>query len=355
MDKRMAMFVCLLLVTSMVLPTLAVCAKKPENPGGGGSGGGPSATGTLFYHTYDDQDQLWVWTMDAEGKQKTKQTELVDGVGHLSRLQHGGYWWYIGFGSVDGTYLDGMPRQEIFAVRDDNAKTVQLTNDDKLETSDYSGLAWCIDDESISWTAKEWIYDSGAGTYTHGYGIYQQAINFDSSGDVTGLTGSPTQIFDCGSWYYGRGKTYLPAGRAHDWAPDGNRLVQYSTAAGGLSIVDIQQGTETLLTTGYYHRWSPDGSLIAFVKDDDLRIIKPDGTGEKVLVKNREGGWWEDIRAPAWSPDSKYISYLKTQQSHTMLVPHKTDIYYIGIDGADKTCLTKDLDQGLHKFNRDWR
>jgi Tol biopolymer transport system component len=55
--------------------------------------------------------------------------------------------------------------------------------------------------------------------------------------------------------------------------------------------------------------WSPRGDWIAFQKEyrapqrDGIYVIRPDGTGEKLLY-----GWRS--RSPAWSPDGRHLSFL---------------------------------------------
>ncbi len=131
---------CLLFLGTILAAAVVVGAPKPPKPPKPDPG--PTATGTLFYHLYES-DEIWVYTMNADGSEKTKQTLLEDAVLPLSRLKHGDYYWYLDFQAVEGTYPDGQQRYEIFAIRDDNGKTVQLTDDATLATNDdYHGLAW---------------------------------------------------------------------------------------------------------------------------------------------------------------------------------------------------------------------
>jgi hypothetical protein len=47
--------------------------------------------------------------------------------------------------------------------------------------------------------------------------------------------------------------------------------------------------------------WSPGGRLLAFYRGDGaLVVVKPDGTGMRVVV--RRVGLFSDLRPPAWRP-----------------------------------------------------
>ena len=55
-------------------------------------------------------------------------------------------------------------------------------------------------------------------------------------------------------------------------------------------------------------KWSPDGRSIAFATAGQLRLIGPDGTGERVLVDGDRDDV-PDAAYPIWSPDSRTIYY----------------------------------------------
>ncbi len=354
MNKRTVVFVCLILIASMVVPSVSVMAKKPDKPPGGG--GDPTVTGTIYYHIHDGTDP-WLYTMDADGSDKTQVMKVTNGISVLSHQKHGSHYWFIGLGAVDDvTYPDGEPGREIIAVRDDGLKTVDLTIDDSLALSQYCWKPrWGWGDTFISFAAKKWVQTDGVWAIEEA-GIYKQTISFDANGDVTGLSGSASLVYDPGLLYIEDMDFYMIDSDSHNWAPD-NTMIVNSEQGADLNVVDLDaQGgpTETYLTKGWSPHWSPDGNLIAFVYAYDLRIIEPDGTDETVLAKNKEKGNTEIISAPAWSPDSKYVSHLKyTRNMSTWSV--KSNIYFIGIDGNDNTCITKDLSISMWKYNWDWR
>lgn len=94
-------------------------------------------------------------------------------------------------------------------------------------------------------------------------------------------------------------------------SPDGKRAL--FNARGDVFTVPAQQGfTRNLTKTSGVHErnsvWSPDGKWIAYVSDetgeDEVFIIKPDGTGKSQLTNNSESYRFE----LSWSPDSKKIA-----------------------------------------------
>ena len=68
MRKKTAIIVCLLLTACMLMVSAVVVAKKPPPK----PPEGPQPTGTIFFR-YDDGEGFAVWTMNADGSQKTKQ------------------------------------------------------------------------------------------------------------------------------------------------------------------------------------------------------------------------------------------------------------------------------------------
>jgi Tol biopolymer transport system component len=56
-------------------------------------------------------------------------------------------------------------------------------------------------------------------------------------------------------------------------------------------------------------KWSPDGRLIAYCVRGQVRVIAPDGSGERVLVDARAGDEHPEPAYPVWSRDSRTIYY----------------------------------------------
>jgi Tol biopolymer transport system component len=103
------------------------------------------------------------------------------------------------------------------------------------------------------------------------------------------------------------------------WGPDGNTILFDSATRGaGRNQVYVVTrshrgapwGAPRQLTTNGSSdpKWSPDGALIAYCFQGKLRVIAPDGTGERVLVEARSGSDPEPTYA-IWSRDSRSIYY----------------------------------------------
>jgi len=75
--------------------------------------------------------------------------------------------------------------------------------------------------------------------------------------------------------------------------------------------------------------WAPDGSQLAFVLNDEIYLVKPDGSGLLKLAYGND---------PAWSPDSSRIAFKSS--GHYDRGP---DIYVIDASGANLTKLTDNL------------
>jgi DNA-binding SARP family transcriptional activator len=94
------------------------------------------------------------------------------------------------------------------------------------------------------------------------------------------------------------------------WSPDGKQLVFSAEAPGHpmeIYIVEAEGekvGKMTLLGKGVYPSWSPDGRRIAYQRDGELWVMRPDGAEAQQLSLQvcAEG--------IAWSPDSQWIAFL---------------------------------------------
>lgn len=91
------------------------------------------------------------------------------------------------------------------------------------------------------------------------------------------------------------------------WSPDGRSIAVplYDPAGPAIGIVDVKNGTVSRITgvNSTYPRWSPDGSRIAFLRNYDVWVIHPDGSGESRLT---DDGY---INAISWNHDGTRLAY----------------------------------------------
>jgi len=77
--------------------------------------------------------------------------------------------------------------------------------------------------------------------------------------------------------------------------------------------------------------WSPNGRLIALVLDDQIVVMNPDGSNQKVLTTGDVRHWF-----PSWSPDSRQIAYDDDQR-----------LFVMSADGSGKRQLVPRYVRGL--------
>jgi Tol biopolymer transport system component len=71
-------------------------------------------------------------------------------------------------------------------------------------------------------------------------------------------------------------------------------------------------------TEGIHPSWSPDGHTIAFSWTGQsphpwgrLAVVRPDGSGYKMLVRPRKGAHDDELIYPAWSRDGKQLAFVR--------------------------------------------
>lgn len=124
----------------------------------------------------------------------------------------------------------------------------------------------------------------------------------------------------------GAGQSIGTAGlRSPVWSPDARSILAVGEDD-RIVHLDVATGEPRALALGSDPAWSPDGRWIAFVrweKDErrsvkTLRIVRADGTGERVLFTNREGWFATTVtrvdgspRTPVWSPDGRQVVFVR--------------------------------------------
>ncbi len=181
------------------------------------------------------------------------------------------------------------------------------------------------------------------------------------------------------------------------WSPDGRSLAFTAPGPRGVGklVVAAASGTHTLTIAPArsYQRpvWSPRGDWIAYVsKEDELDLIKPDGSGHRRLGPGSNPSWspdgsrlvvdrpfpadpgptrvwrglavldlhgkrlhlfeYRDAGLPAWSPRGDQIAYATTDSLG------RTQLFAVRADGTQKRELTHDPDLpgNLWSGDLDW-
>jgi TolB protein len=109
---------------------------------------------------------------------------------------------------------------------------------------------------------------------------------------------------------YGGGARRVARGMGYAewaWSPDSTRLVFVSDAYGepALFAVGARDGRSRMLTEGREPAWSPRGT-IAFVRDGDLRSIRPTRRLTRDAVRQR---------FPSWSQDGRLLAFVERRPS----------------------------------------
>jgi hypothetical protein len=98
------------------------------------------------------------------------------------------------------------------------------------------------------------------------------------------------------------------------------------------------------LVAGDWPAWSPDGNWITFVRNDSVRIIRVDGTGERALAEGREPAWAPDGSLLAFANDRGIVAMPSAGGAVTLLVPNdlRPDTWAEGDMGVGKPSWSPD-------------
>jgi hypothetical protein len=188
-------------------------------------------------------------------------------------------------------------------------------------TSEAVLLPPCDGDQE---TNPRWSPD-GAQIAYQGYGGQLDLVNadgtnlreffFDSGAGTTGFGWSPDGTEIAVSWF-----------DCFDGQPCGSRIERLNASTGAyttiLSTEDFVSGAD----------WSPDGKLIAFTRQFQLYVIRPDGTGLAQLAPGSPG----DNHSPSWSPNAGKIAFVSSRDGNQ-------EIYVMNADGTGQTRLTDNV------------
>lgn len=102
------------------------------------------------------------------------------------------------------------------------------------------------------------------------------------------------------------------------WSPDGKNLVIPSCRSGeyGLGIIEVNTGLIRMLTLSdnqsadnFIHMddtspcWNPNGNLVAFIREGDVWVVKPDGNGKQKIYSDGT------VEYLSWNPDGTRLAF----------------------------------------------
>jgi hypothetical protein len=294
------------LLAAWAAPAEVAVAGKPS--GGAGGGSGSTGGGTIWFVAADGD-----YVMNSDGSGKTPAPEGVGGNTRYEFVTHGGHRWFLRArpGSVPVPPNGAGNFQEYFAVRDDVAMTVQLTDSSVgLEVVDpylAGGGHWTPDGLALSWAARR----RSNGEVDAG-GIYVAPLAFDADGNVTGLVAQPSAP----TWSLpltGDAANRVPDVSSFSWSPDGTRFVydtvtSYDSWNAQTRVVDLAAGGDRFLLAGSRPGWSPDGGRIVWyeARRRDYHVVGADGASDRTLLKANP---WTSYSDACWSPTGSHIAY----------------------------------------------
>jgi len=317
----------------------------------------PIPPGTIYFNTVATRQN---YQMKGDGSAKTLLGVPYSG-NYPGRLLHGGHRWFLKSQTVPGTYPNGADRTEIFVIRDDNAMSVQLTDE---PTENLFSMTWAPDESVTSATiggfGRRFNPD---GTYDlSGIGVYTATVQFDANG-IPSISTPPEFRISVGVV----SPTGFPISDAYgglfDWSPDGTKIVLGNYARTELRTFDINSGEPTILLASsdpvFYPMWSPNGSKISFclttANSVQVHTITPAGTSRTTIMTELVNRWGTPltIGRNAWSPDSAYVAYSIFGLTIHGAIYLSYDVCRVTAAGAGKTNLTMDFGGDANLFA--WR
>ena len=91
-----------------------------------------------------------------------------------------------------------------------------------------------------------------------------------------------------------------------------------------------------------------DGRLIAFCADYELRVVSPDGSGERVVVRGKSATALLEPSYPIWSRDSRTLYY------RTYDPAGRSAIWSVGLDGTLPRQLVRFDDPSRRSLRREF-
>jgi TolB protein len=293
---------------------------------GGEDEAGAEQPGAIAF-TVSREGHQEIWVMDAEGRNRVPLTQPgepgVDASGSAQPAwsPDGTRIAYSGSGEARDEDQDEL---EIYVMNADGSEKRRLTNDHVLDATP----AWSPDGTRIAFA-----HMTGVGKPNADGVIVVMDAEGNGRVEITRHPDAPDTVFDSHPAWSPDGRliaftrvTYTPSAFEPQvavytvdpsgggerlliedafeasWSPDGTRIV----------FTSIKDGNgETC-----FHECSPSG---------EIYVARADGTELKRLTTSEA-----DDRSPAWSPDGRWIAFVSDRSNR---VEHENEIWVVGADG----------------------
>lgn len=269
-----------------------------------------------------------------------------------------GEWVAYVLGSVDS--VKDKRNEDIWMISWDGRQSVQLTN----SADDESHPRWSPDGKYLSFLSSRqstkgkqlWLLDRRGG---------EGRKLTDVSGELTDYAWSPDSkrlvlvIQDPAHADTGNEKKTKPPyviDRYH-FKQDGEGYLEHRTTH--LYLFDVMTKQMDTLTQGRYNEaspaWSPDGSQIVFVSNRTPDPDKNENTDLYLMdampgaVMKQLTTWKGADHTPVWSPDGKYIAYLRSTAATDFIMYDQPILAIISPHGGEPRLLSQSLDRPVTK------
>ena len=245
----------------------------------------------------------------------------------------------------------------------DGRETLQLTRGEGSETSPQ----WSPDGKFISFLSSRegeknqvWLLNLKGGEPEKVTDEKGEMSNYGWSPDSKKLVLEMKDSLD--TTVYNKRKPYVINRYKFKEDIDG---YAYDTRKTHLYIFDIASKTSFALTKGKFNEtdpaWSPNGDKIVFVsnqtsdpdrnRNKDVWVIDP----REGAVPSRVTTWKGGDESPRWSPDGKWIAYMRTNNEDNSDYYDQEVLCITSVNGGEPKLLSKNLDRPVyvHRWSKD--
>ena len=157
---------------------------------------------------------------------------------------------------------------------------------------------------------------------------------------------------DGSAWIYladSTGVRRLTPGDEPAWSPDGGTIAYQSHD--GISLMNADGSNNRVIRRGGAQpAWSPDGTQLVF-SDGGIRVMRADGSFERLLVGNDFIQRGDEMQRPAWSRDGQRIAFVR----YDCCWMEPVAIYVVALDGtAPRTVMNGVVQNGGTSYFSYW-